>query len=629
MNSKIEYKRNKGITLIALVVTIIVLLILAGISINALTGQNGILNRAVESKESTGIAQTEEAIKLSVMAALTEGSGTLTIENLKKELANNGITIPDNATFPVTVTTENSSYQIDQYGNVTAASTVAQISYTVTKIDGSEITSSNLPESAKLNITITNISELTVTSIKIKNSGGTEIPGATVDVSRGTASVQITENGKYIVEIAATDKKGKNAYANPEITVSGKIKIANIEANWTAADSSNTNDDWYAYKDNAGNKAQVNVPKLADGMTAIKYDTNEEVTGSKWANAMTKDGSMWVWIPRYAYKITYKNATDKSQGGTIDIAFLKGTTNEFLDKNITGELKTNISDVTYTTNNANGTKSQDQWLLEPAFTLGTDKIEGFWFAKFEASNTDGDGNDSSTANNSNLTLQIKPNATSWRNITSENIFTACLNLTSTTKYNTYFNDVSNVDTHMTKNVEWGAVAYLAHSKYGLNGEEICINTSGSYKTGVGSGKTDSITSVTDQYNTPNGLTASTTKNVYGIYDMSGGAWEYVAACLTEKTDRLTKNSDYINKYIDVYDSYSLAKFGDAVFETSSSSSGTSSWFTDYSRFVGSTYPVFLRGGVYSGGSGAGSFFFFGGSGNSSGNYGFRPVCVVE
>ena len=626
MNSKIEYKRNKGITLIALVVTIIVLLILAGISINALTGQNGILNRAVESKESTGIAQTEEAIKLSVMAALTEGSGTLTIENLKKELANNGITIPDNATFPVTVTTENSSYQIDQYGNVTAANTVAQISYTVTNIDGSEITSSNLPESAKLNITITNISELTVTSIKIKNSGGTEIPGATVDVSRGTASVQITENGKYIVEIAATDKKGKNAYANPEITVSGKIKIANIEANWTAADSSNTNDDWYAYKDNAGNKAKVNVPKLADGMTAIKYDTNEEVTGSKWANAMTKDGSMWVWIPRYAYKITYKSS-NKSEGGTIEIAFLKDATNEFLDNTIQGEIKTNISDVKYTPN-ANGTKSQDQWLVEPAFTLGTESIEGFWFAKFEASNTNG-----SDTNNPDLTLQIKPNVTSWRSMTSLNMFTACQNLTSDSKYSTYFNNVSNVDTHMTKNVEWGAVAYLAHSKYGLNGKEICINTNSSYKTGIGSGETASTTSVTDQYNTTKGVTASTTKNVYGIYDMSGGSWEYVAACYkTENATELTANTDttYINKYIDVYESYSSSKFGDAVFETSSSSPGSTSWFSDCSNFVRASHPVFARGGYYDNdGSGAGLFNFNYNIGSAFSNYGFRPVCVVK
>ena len=583
-----------------------------------LTGQNGILNRVAEAKEKTGIAQSEEKVKLAVMAAIADGNGTLTIENLKKELANNGITIPDNATFPVTVTTGNSTYQIDQYGNITEASTVPQISYTVTNIDGSEITSSNLPESAKLNVTITNINELTVTSIKIKNSSGTEITGATVNVTKGTISTQITENGKYIVEIVATDKKGKNASASPEIQVSGKIKIANIEANWTVADSTNSNDDWYAYKDNSGTKAQVNVPKLADGMTAIKYSTDSDLTaGSKWANAMTKDGSMWVWIPRYAYKITYKSS-NKSEGGTIEIAFLKDTTNEFLDNTIQGEIKTNISDVTYTTNE-NGTKSQDQWLVEPAFTLGAESIKGFWFAKFEASNT----NDLAT-NNPDLTLQIKPNVTSWRSMTSLNMFTACQNLTSDSKYSTYFNSKDKIDTHMTKNVEWGAVAYLAHSKYGLNGDEIGINTNSRYKTGIGNNGGSA-------YNTDVGKNSSTTKNVYGIYDMSGGAYEYVAACYTGYTNELTANTDtaYINKYIDVYESYNSPRFGDAVLETSSRSSGSTSWFSDYSNFVDSNCPVFGRGGYYNSGSNAGLFNFSGNSGNSGVFNGFRPVCVVK
>ena len=583
-----------------------------------LTGQNGILNRVAEAKEKTGIAQSEEKVKLAVMAAIADGNGTLTIENLKKELANNGITIPDNATFPVTVTTGNSTYQIDQYGNITEASTVPQISYTVTNIDGSEITSSNLPESAKLNVTITNINELTVTSIKIKNSSGTEITGATVNVTKGTISTQITENGKYIVEIVATDKKGKNASASPEIQVSGKIKIANIEANWTVADSTNSNDDWYAYKDNSGTKAQVNVPKLADGMTAIKYSTDSDLTaGSKWANAMTKDGSMWVWIPRYAYKITYKSS-NKSEGGTIEIAFLKDTTNEFLDNTIQGEIKTNISDVTYTTNE-NGTKSQDQWLVEPAFTLGAESIKGFWFAKFEASNT----NDLAT-NNPDLTLQIKPNVTSWRSMTSLNMFTACQNLTSDSKYSTYFNSKDKIDTHMTKNVEWGAVAYLAHSKYGLNGDEIGINTNSRYKTGIGNNGGSA-------YNTDVGKNSSTTKNVYGIYDMSGGAYEYVAACYTGYTNELTANTDtaYINKYIDVYESYNSPRFGDAVLETSSRSSGSTSWFSDYSNFVDSDSPVFKRGGYCNSGSSAGLFYFGNNNGSSDSDGGFRPVCVVK
>ena len=82
-------KRNKGITLIALVVTIIVLLILAGISIMMLTGQNGILNRASEAKENTGRAEAEELVKLSVTDAITQGLGSLTDKNLKTALDNN------------------------------------------------------------------------------------------------------------------------------------------------------------------------------------------------------------------------------------------------------------------------------------------------------------------------------------------------------------------------------------------------------------------------------------------------------------------------------------------------------------------------------------------------------------
>ena len=66
MKEKRKLYKNKGITLIALVVTTIVLLILAGISIMMLTGQNGILNKAAEAKEKTTVAQLEEALKLVV-----------------------------------------------------------------------------------------------------------------------------------------------------------------------------------------------------------------------------------------------------------------------------------------------------------------------------------------------------------------------------------------------------------------------------------------------------------------------------------------------------------------------------------------------------------------------------------
>ena len=64
-------KNNKGITLIALVVTIIVLLILAGVSIAMLTGQNGILNKASDAGEETAVANAKEKVTLAINEAIT------------------------------------------------------------------------------------------------------------------------------------------------------------------------------------------------------------------------------------------------------------------------------------------------------------------------------------------------------------------------------------------------------------------------------------------------------------------------------------------------------------------------------------------------------------------------------
>ncbi len=126
MNFKIKFKKNKGITLIALVVTIIVLLILAGISITMLTGQNGILDRAGEAKNANGVAQGEELIKVSVMDALTRGTGELTDENLRKALSSNlgtegkdyEIVGSENCGWTVTIKENDKDYKISSTGKI-------------------------------------------------------------------------------------------------------------------------------------------------------------------------------------------------------------------------------------------------------------------------------------------------------------------------------------------------------------------------------------------------------------------------------------------------------------------------------------------------------------------------------
>ena len=639
------FKSTKGITLIALVVTIIILLILAGVSIAMLTGNNGILSQAGRAKKETNDAADREMLQLAVMSSFGT-DGKIDINKLKTEVEEIGGEI-SGTTFPVTISKGNISLEVQEDGKYTEIGTAPQIEYQLTKTDGTKIQENETlaEDSIKLKISISNMKDLQgIKSITLKTASDTTIAG-TVDLNKGTMESEITENGKYVVTVVATNDKGKEVSNSKTITISGKIKVANMPDSWQQADGSNSQNDWYAYKDTSttnGSIAKVNAPKLVEGMTAIKYvagsdtSTYETLTaGSKWANAMTKDGSMWVWIPRYAYKITSGyhqsgsdiNSTDGTLGaGTIEIAFLDEQ-NNFLNGE-TGDVKTSIADVTYTNN------QQNEWLLAPGFTLGTEEISGFWFAKYEASNTAGYGSSSSPADNTELTLQIKPNVKSWRNISSKNMFTVCQNLKNKQSNNEliYFNKVDKVDTHMTKNVEWGAVAYLAHSKYGLNGQEIAINTNSSYITGIGSGSTTSTASVTNQYNTPTGITASTTKNVYGIYDMSGGASEYVAGCYTNNTNYLTDNTDtsYQNKYIDVYSRYDNSKYGEAVYETSSSSSSSNSWFSDYSYFVNSSRPVFSRGGNCNFGSSAGLFYFdnYDGSAYSRG-IGFRPVCVVK
>ena len=185
---------------------------------------------------------------------------------------------------------------------------------------------------------------------------------------------------------------------------------------------------------------------------------------------------------------------------------------------------------------------------------------------------------------------------------------------------------------MMKNDEWGAVAYLSRSKYGKN-DEVTINSNSSYYTGGGSGNAYATTNTAQ----------STTGNVYGVYDMSGGAWEYVAAYVNNGNGNLTNyGSSLVNgdpKTKNVYtkartDSYennyqqNKGVYGDAVYETSTSGSGTTSWYSDYSIFPYSSNPFFLRGGYYNNGSGAGVFCFIYNDGGGNGDYSFRPVLVA-
>ncbi|MEE0768921.1 MAG: hypothetical protein UIT70_03500, partial [Clostridia bacterium] len=236
---------------------------------------------------------------------------------------------------------------------------------------------------------------------------------------------------------------------------------------------------------------------------------------------------------------------------------------------------------------------------------------------------------------SNNTIKIQPGVSSWRNISVNDIYTNCLNYNKT------------LNSHMMKNDEWGAVAYLSKSKYGKQNKEVWINNSSNFITGSAGNSTNANadTGTTNDYTSAQGVKASTTGTVHGVYDMSGGAWEYIAAYVNNGHDNLTKHGASLANSNDaktknVYstgssDSYennynaNSGKYGDVVYETSENGNASnSSWYDDYSYFPNRSSPFFSRGGCYNSDASAGVFCFYRNYGDSDSLFSFRPVLVA-
>ena len=116
---KQKLKESKGITLIALVITIIVLLILAGVTIATLTGDNGILKKAGDAKTQTEQAKEDENLKIAIAGSYGT-DGKLNLKDLKDNLTNQGIDYDKNNTgFPLEVIVNGEKKKIDANGNIT------------------------------------------------------------------------------------------------------------------------------------------------------------------------------------------------------------------------------------------------------------------------------------------------------------------------------------------------------------------------------------------------------------------------------------------------------------------------------------------------------------------------------
>ena len=481
--------------------------------------------------------------------------------------------------------------------------------------------------------------------------------------------IQRAQEGKELTEQAQTDEqeelKGAEEYINgvlagtdlPEtpdepyidnsIVVAPEISSGMTPVKWNGSkwvQTDETDSEWYDY----GNKEWANVVLV--GENGKDADGDQDVFNAEGTLNENSNYSMLVWIPRYAYKINSQYHQSGSSAGEIEIVFI-GTDNKGKD-----------GSKTYSTEYPSvSSGAMSDYVVHPAFDYGGTALAGFWVGKFETSHT-GCTTDSSTGssntNTTDLTLQIKAGVTSWRSIRVTNIFTVCTNMNAAgNPYGLNTSD-SVVDPHMMKNSEWGAVAYLSQNATYGKGSEVWINNSSSFITGSAGSSVSADTDVgtTNDYKSSQGQNASTTGNVTGVYDMSGGAWEYVAAYVNNSYTQSGGNSynygqsliDSVNagntKYADVYsigssDSYSnnytasdpstsTGHYGDAVWETSNSGTGANSWYSDYSYFPSASGPFFHRGGGCSDETGAGVFFFSNYGGNGSTGRSFRVVVPV-
>ena len=403
-------------------------------------------------------------------------------------------------------------------------------------------------------------------------------------------------------------------------------------------------------------------------------------------------GSMFVWVPRFAYKIT-SGYHDNSTGG-MDVKFLLGRTKKTIDN-------ATIVDYNSTTTN-NYTSFPDGYVVHPAFKDGSSNgytngewktdILGIWVAKFQAGIKTTDNDTSATVSTvSNYLYPVFKGRKFGYNYVSES---QCYNLSLalSNSSNNPYGLTSASNSHLMKSSEWGAAAYLSMSQYGYSGGTITTATEKArnnldLKGTVGNpnntnnkiygvtgysapgakternaqtfvsveatladtiGNSTAWNIVANGTDTGDGTKSSTTGNIYGIYDMSCGLAEYTASYVNSTTGTgygsafATGTSTYLATaypnqkitYTDFNTAYVAEQFktiyGDAIWETSKNVGGGLAWFGDTMEADSGGTEVFVPRGGYSWNTACtGLCGLCDNGGYAYSACGFRSVLVVE
>ena len=457
--------------------------------------------------------------------------------------------------------------------------------------------------------------------------------------------IVIDSNGNLnsVVRIVVVNSRYKESILNGTDPVLASNLVPVVISDSGVVTKASTASSWYNYE----NKIWANSVILKD--ESVVYKNGETIPESNIE-------SYFVWIPKYSYQIwdlgNYSSLTTISNK-TQEIKIKFGTSNT--SDSVSGECTTPFENNQGIAGSSGNCKVGD-YMTHPAF-LAFDTT-GLWVGKFE---TGYDGATSTAGAQVNgvdtSKIIIKPNVYSWRNMTVGNMFK-----------NSY-DYQRELDSHMMKNTEWGSVAYLQHSKYGSQ-ISVRINNNSSYITGYAAtveptlgyngasidGNRHEATSLgqdgtyTINYLNQKSVVASTTNNYSGIYDISGGALEYVMGYTTGATtvggtsgitslySNFFSDNTY-SKYWDRYTSTANTNYNNRILGDATGEMGPfgnekdpdgatrykSSWYKKLAYFTNSSNSWFERGGSWNDGTLTGVFTFYNSIGGMYIGISFRIV----
>ena len=362
MNSKEKFrispyltkKNARGITLIALVITIIVLLILAAVTISALSGDNGILKRATEAKQKTRRADALEKIRLAVMTATANGVGEANLDDLKAELEKAGATVKTTGELPWEVTLDGYMFRINENLSIDEISGVGISKKELKLLNGA---SETLTATVTEGVTGTIKWESSNTNVATVENGKVTAVGTS-----GTATITVKVDGTDYSDTCTVSIVQKvTAISAENLTVgkngTGKIKV-------TTTPSGLVED--LTYTSGATNIATVaqdgTVTGVAEGTATITIKGKVSTNVSTTCTVTVKKATVSVTAEQIAAnkeKYYGKVAENYTQGGLTYRIFYVDKENKFGDGANTVYLKADYKDTKSLTTDISGLTTDD------------------------------------------------------------------------------------------------------------------------------------------------------------------------------------------------------------------------------------------------------------------------------